>query len=223
MKSNRQQWLVLNHDSPVGSSIAKYGFARDRNLGFELIEITPEVVRARFIERIETVEEMDTPFGDIEKFKLVRYIYFDFTVVRVSDGVSLVKIIKPPVSVKSFVSTLMMAFGYSATLRKVSFNLLSVYTSISQDAEVDRLTVSRITISQVPLGERATSRMEIFSTDNALVEFMDVYDAPSMKIEKIMINVRIKHQLETLELTAAGSICCTPGLEGYLERTIINQ
>lgn len=221
MKSSKQQWLILNHDLPVVSSIAKYAFSMDNGLGFELVDITTDIVRARFIERIETVEEMDTPFGEVEEIKLVRYVYFDFTVTQISEGVSLLKIIKPPVSLKSFVRVLMEAFEYGASLKKVGFNISTVYAAISRDPEVDRLTVSRVTVSQIPLGEHATSRMEVVSTDNALVEFLELYNAPSMKIEKIAIVARIKHQVETLELTAAGSVCCTSGLESYLECTVL--
>lgn len=220
MKSNKQQWLILHHDSPVASSLAKYGFARSQNLGFELIETTPNFVRARFIERIETIENMDNPFGESEQIKLIKYIYFDFSVTKISNEKSLIKILKPPISLKSFASALINSLEHSASIKKVSFNIYSVYNSILTDENIDRITVPRATISQVPIGKRATSRIEVFSTENALAEFMEIYSSPLVKIEKIVITARIKHQLETLELTAAGSICCTPGLESYLERTI---
>lgn len=220
MKANRQQWLILNHDLPVSASIAKFSFSHDKGIGFELVESQAGLVRARFIERLETVEEVGSPYGGVEQVSVIRYVNFEFSVTQLTSEVSLVKVIRPPVSLKAFVKLLMETFEYRATLKKLGFDLYSVYASISQDREVDRLVVSKVAVSQVPLGKYATSRIEVVSTENALAEFFANYTAPTMKVEKITISARIRHEPEFLELTSAGSIYCTRGVEFFLERTI---
>lgn len=220
MRANRQQWLVLNHDLPVSAAIAKFSFSQEKGIGFELVEVQGSLVRARFIEKIETVEDVGSLDGGIEQVSVIRYVTFEFSVSKLTSEMSLIKIIKPPVSLKSFVKILMEVLEHRATLKKLGFDLSSVYASIAQDVAVDRLIVSKVTVSQVPLGKNATSRVEVVSTENALSEFLENYNAPAMKIEKIAISLRVKHESEVLELTSAGSICCTPGVEFYLERTI---
>lgn len=220
MKSNRQQWLILNHEIPVSASIEKYSFELEAGIGFEIIENKEELLRARFIERVEFTEEIGSPYGDIEKINLIRYVNFEFSIARLSKETALIKVIKPPVSLKAFVKLLMEAFDYRASLKKLSFDLYSVYMSIAQSQDVDRLTVSKVLVGQVPLGKNATSKIEVVSTENALVEFLERYTAPMMRIEKITISARIKHCQEFLDLSAAGSICCTLGIETFLERAI---
>lgn len=220
MKASRQQWLVLNHDIPVSAAIARFSFSQEKGIGFELVEAQGRLVRAKFIEKIEAIEEVASLDGSVEQVSVIRYVTFDFSVAKLSSEVSLVKIIKPPASLKSFVKMLMEALDYRATLKKLSFDLCSVYASIARDVAVDRVIVSKLTVSQVPLGRNATSRVEVASTENALSEFFENYNAPAMKIEKISISLRIRHEPEVLELTSAGSIFCTPGVEFYLEKTI---
>lgn len=220
MKINRQRWFVLNHDLPFKESIAEFSFSKESGIGFEVIEAKAGLVRARFIERIEVIEEASSPYGELERVSVTRYVHFEFAVTKISSEVSLIKVINPPASLRAFVGMLMESLQFRASLTKVDFDLCAVYRSIAEDESIDRLMVNKVTVSQVPLGRHATSKIEVVSTENALAEFLDNYTAPTMKVEKLSISLRVGHESEVLELTSAGSIRCTPGVEFFLEKEV---
>ncbi|KRP72058.1 MULTISPECIES: hypothetical protein [Pseudomonas] len=220
MKPIKQLWLILTHGKRVADTLQKHTFSIDNPSGFELIKVSPDKVHAKFFERLEIFEEVDTPFGDVQKIHIVRYVVIEFTVIKVGEGLSLIKILRPPVSIKSFSKKLMEAFEYEGALKKASFNLAEVYSLIQGEPAIDRLVVTKVTASQVPVGDRATARIEVASITNALLELQKEYDSPSVKLEKIMISARMNFELEILDVSAAGSIYCTPGMEFYLERTL---
>lgn len=220
MKAIRQQWLVIKHSLPVVEAISMMTFSEHQNPGFELREITDVFVSARFIEKIDFVESIETPFGVSEDVRSTKYIYFDFKVYSASSGISLIKIIKPPLSLRSFTQSLMVAFGYDVFIKKISFDLEQVYKGILASENVDRVRVSKVAASRIPLSVNSSAKIEILSTENAYDELKNTYKSSLVKLDRIVLDVRVNHSSEFLELSAAGSIFCSAGLEIYLDRAI---
>ncbi|NRF49942.1 hypothetical protein HRF68_20235 [Pseudomonas stutzeri] len=220
MKPTKQQWLILKHEIDVVEALKSASFFDDINPGFELREINKLSICARYIEKLEALDVVEDPFGGTEEIRSVRYVYFDFEISELSKGVSLVKLIRPPVSLKGFVKLIIKAFNNEAYLDKVKFVLADIYDALSISSEVDRIIVNKIVASRVPIGLKSTARLEVVSDENALSEFRSVYPDPRVKLDRLSMSLRLAHTTEVLEVSSAGFICCTPGVEQILKSNI---
>ena len=109
MIQNRQIWFNFK-SGLLFESICKYfnnvPYSDDINIGFDVLEIQPKRLLARYIERQDIIEELRHPFGGIEKVNSIKYIIFQFEVIPLKKDIYLLKVINPPQSLKSFVKTL---------------------------------------------------------------------------------------------------------------------
>lgn len=220
MKPLKQQWLLLKHGAPIESAIGGIVFSDTQNPGFELLEIKNDFVKARYIEKIEVLERVSDPFGVSQEVLTVRYVYFDFTVSAVGSGVSLVKIFRPPLSLKNFISTVSLALDHAASVSKVSFDLRKIYEAISKNPDINRLLVSKVSASQIPIGNDSVAKVEVVSTGDALLELLKTYSNPYVRLDRLSMTARMDFESEALEVSATGSIVCTAGLEAVLQNLV---
>lgn len=216
MKPFKQQWLLLKHSMPIASVIGAKAFSVEQNPGFELVDVKPGLIKARFIERLELVESANDPFGLTDDVLTVRYVYFDFTVAQIDSEVSLVKIVRPPASLKSFTVLLSQAFGFSVSIKKVSFDLWSVYEAMCSHEAVDRLCIPKVVASQIPIVSGAMAKVEIISGRDAISDLQKAYSASGVRLERLSMSARVAFEDEYLELSANGSIYCTKGIDPIL-------
>jgi hypothetical protein len=221
VKPSKQQWLLLKHSESFVSAVRAKAFSAEQNPGFELVEVKPDFFSGRFIERFEVMESANDPFGLMDDILTVRYVYFDFSVVQIKPGISLVKIVRPPASIKSFISLLSLAFGFSVVVKKVSFDLWGVYDSISSLKNVDRFSVPKAVASQIPISSSATAKVEITAAVDAVSDLKKTYGAAGIRLERFVMSARIAFSDEYLELSSAGSIYCTEGI-GPILTSLIN-
>ncbi len=223
MRSPKQQWLILRHTAPVAESLQRLVYSSEQSLGFELMHIKQGSVWARFIERIEVEERVSDPYGDYEEVVTVKYVYFDFSVVLLGDGFSLVKILRPPASLKSFIRAVSSAFEFNAFLGKVCFDLLRVYKVISESGNIDRLVISKVSASQIPLSDNSVAKVEIASETNAFLELKEKFKSPLVRLDRLAMSGRMNFKNEDLEISSAGSIYCTEGFEAILQDVVLRD
>lgn len=220
MKPFKQQWLLLKHSMPIASVIGAKSFSTENNPGFELVEVKPGFIMARFIERFEFMESANDPFGLTDDVLAVRYVYFDFTVEQISPDTSLIKVVRPPASLKSFINLLSQAFGFSVVIKKVSFDLWSVYEAMCSLNAVDRLYIPKVVASQIPISSGAMAKVEIISTRDAISDLKKAYGSTGMRLERLSMSARVSFEDEYLELSSNGSIYCSKGIDPILTSLI---
>jgi hypothetical protein len=196
--------------------IGARAFSAKQNPGFELVEVKPGYIKARFIERFELMESANDPFGLTDDVLAVRYVYFDFSVEQIGLDVSLVKIVRPPATIKSFVKLLAQSFGFSVVIKKVSFDLWGVYEAMSSNNSVDRLYIKKVVACQIPISTGAMARVEIISAGDAISDLKKAYGASGMRLERLSMSARISFEDEYLELSSNGSIYCSEGIDPIL-------
>nr|WP_156886279.1 hypothetical protein [Pseudomonas alcaliphila] len=216
MKPIKQQWLLLSHQQSVASALERHIYSTDINPGFELLEIKHEFVRGRYIERQESLESIKDPFGAIESLPITKYIFFDFSVTPIKPGLSLIKISAPPASIKNFTTLLSTAFKFSASLKKLSFNLQKVYDEVSSNTKVARLSVSKVIASNVPIENEALAKIEVTSSKDALQDLYKAFDTSKARLERLTMSLRLNLETEHLELSSSGAIYCSKGAEELL-------
>ncbi|NWA42493.1 hypothetical protein HX871_17290 [Pseudomonas reactans] len=216
MKPFKQQWLLLKHSVPIAPVLGDRVFSLEQNPGFELVEVKPGYIKARFIERFELMESVNDPFGLADDVLAVRYVHFDFTMEQIGLDVSLVKIVKPPASLKSFVKLLAQSFGFSVVVKRVFFDLWSVYEAMSSNSSVDRLYIKKVVASQIPISVDAVARVEIVSAGDAVSDLKKAYGASGVRLDRLLMSARISFEDEYLELSSTGSIYCSGGIDPIL-------
>ncbi|HEP9154588.1 TPA: hypothetical protein VDV19_005237 [Pseudomonas aeruginosa] len=218
MKPFKQQWLLLKHSIgiPIASAIGTKSYSAEQNPGFELVELKPGFIKARFIERFEFMESVNDPFGLADDILAVRYVYFDFTVEQINSEVSLVKVVRPPASLKSFVALLSQSLGFSFVIRKVVFDLWNIYEAMCSLEVVDRLYISKVIASQIPIANGAMAKVEIVSAHDAIADLKRAYGASEMRLDRFSMSARIAFEDEYLELSSNGSIYCSKGIDPIL-------
>jgi hypothetical protein len=225
MKPKRQRWYKIQFKSSLAEiidTIIETPYNEDNTIGFELIETSKSHFTARYIEQYDNIEELHHPFGEVEEIKTVKYIIFNFDIIYLKKGISAVKIINPPVSLKGFVKKLTEICNNELYISRVYFDIEKLYEEIKINPSVNRYTVNKLKVSSIQFSEKTTAKLSLNSLDNAYEEFKKKYKNRQFKLEKMYLNARVKGESELIKLSSSGLIFCTAGFDDIIEKYIVD-
>lgn len=223
MIQNRQKWFNIKCNLTFDSLIKKlnsFPYKEDNQIGFDVLEIQPKMVFARYIECQNITEELHHPFGGIEMVSSIKYVIFQFETIPLNKHSFLIKIINPPISLKGFVKALSILFQDDFSISKVRIDVEDCFSSLIKSNSVGRYSVVKLLVSSIPFGEKTVAAISLKSTDNAYKEFKKRHTDNKYKLEKISMMLRLNAEWERIEISSSGLIVCTSSLNHLVEKYI---
>jgi hypothetical protein len=175
--------------------------------GFEIIEYTDSLLRAKFIEKIVSQEIVIDPFGNEGLLESVRYLIFEFSIISLYENDYLIKILFPPRSMKSFINIIYDIFGFGFFIQPVSFDLKIFLIAIEKNLNPTQLKVIKVNASGLVLTETSSAKLEIKSSKHAYHDLLEKFNCDNFTIDNMRISLRIDGVDGFIEVSKAGSIC----------------
>jgi hypothetical protein len=223
MIQNRQKWFNIKCNLTFDSLIKKlnsFPYKEDNQIGFDVLEIQPRMIFARYIECQNIIEELHHPFGGVEKVSSIKYIIFKFEIVPLNGDNFLIKVINPPGSLKGFVKTLYGLLQDDFFISKVRIDVEDCFSSLIKSSSTRRYSVEQLLVSSIPFGKKTVATIRLKSTDNAYSEFKKRHTGKKYKIEKIGVMLRFNAEWERVVISSSGLIACTSGLDRVVEKYV---
>ena len=217
---NRYRWYKLNFKlqfRDVVDRIKESPYSDGNAIGFNLVELTKSRLSAKYIEQQLIVEELLHPFGEIEEVTRVNYIIFKFDLIYLHDGLMIMKMIDPPNSLKGFLGKLNEIFNSDFSISKMTFKIDLFYDNIKANNSIDRYTVSKLFINSIPFSNNTIAKIQLLSKGNAYEEVREKYKRKNYELGKIKIDARINGVTEFIEVSSAGTILYSNGLNNIVE------
>lgn len=223
MTQNRQTWFNVEGNLTFGLLIEKlngFPYKEDNQIGFDVLEIQPKKIFARYIECQKITEELHHPFGEIETVSSIKYVIFHFETTPLNKNSFLIKVINPPISLKGFVNALSALFQGDFSISKVRIDVEDFFSYLIKSNTGGRYSVEKLLVTSIPFGEKTVAAISLKSNDNAYKEFKNRHTDNKYKIEKISIMLRLNAEWERIEISSSGLIICTSGLNFLVEKYI---
>src|SRR5690242_5695747 len=103
----RVRWFVSNIGpsllKSLGEQMLRDQFDPTRNMGFQMRHVRRDFLEGKFIERVESSETVEDPFGRTQVFARVEYRQTSF---RVSASTPAIEVLDPARSCKTFLDTI---------------------------------------------------------------------------------------------------------------------
>lgn len=156
--------LPYSLDSAV-KRLLSCSYVRGGTDGYEMVSSSKNEFSAKYIKSFQVVDKIVDPFGEEEEVIIKKYLIVPFAVSKISDGY-VMRIENPPRSVRDLIKSLASVLGFGFSVAERNFDLLSVWLRIEQSLK-NRPKMLGISLSSVKIGEGATAKVEIVSSDNA--------------------------------------------------------
>lgn len=202
---HRIKWLLLEADLPHKSLIAEIlscPFEDERNFGFNLLDRDAASLRARFIEKISTVEMMVTPFGESSRIETTRYSSTEFHLFLLDkkNQIYLMEVNSPPRSLRSLIDGLAAVAGRTI-VSEVQIPLLEIYRVIRGLSSAAR--VIRVKASQIQLTPNSVARVDVISTKDAALDLQTAF-GDSTSMDRIKIERPFGPLMHSIEISKNG-------------------
>lgn len=202
---HRVKWLLVEVYHPhktLANAILSFPFQEERNCGFNLLERDNTSLKARFIEKIATVELIVTPYGESSRIETTRYLSTDFRLFLLDDKKRyyLMEVSAPPRSLRPLVDGLAGAAG-TAVVAEAQIPLLELYRVIHDSNPVARLV--RIKASQIRLTPNSVARVDVISTKDAASDLKGVF-GNAASIDRIKIERPFGPLMHSIEISKNG-------------------
>lgn len=225
MKKIKGRYYKIGFDSSFASisrAIKEYPYNSNNSSGFELIEINRSKILARYIVKQVVSEDMQDPFGNIEKVTSIKYSIFMFEVIYISNGVALLLLINPPAHIKTFINSLNdIIEGFS--IEKINLSIEAFYNYISRSKNIDRIIIDEINISSFQFSRHAVASMKIRSTTNAYEELKEKYKNGRYRMDKISFTMRLSGNVESISLSSSGLSNFTSGASDLIMQYVLTN
>lgn len=191
----------------IAAALRHQKYSDDRGWGFNFLERTSQTISAYYIEKFVSKETIKDPFGDTSEIETIRYtnILFQLSHAISAPSEMVLEVASPPRSIR----TLIQALSYCSDrifASDVNIPLLSVYKELSKQSREARIV--RIRATKVPISINSIAKVEISSSNDAYVDYLNAFEDTEKFIDKIEIDKPYGPSSGTLELSRSGLICC---------------
>lgn len=212
---HRIKWLLLEVDLPHKALVAEIlssPFRDERNWGFNLLDRDGVSLRARFIEKIATVEQVVTPYGESSQIETTRYFSTELHLLLLDKKkrTYLMEIHAPPRSLRSLIDGLATATG-RAIVSEAQISLLELYRVVRDLYSAARLV--RVKASQIRLTPNSVARVDVISTEDAASDLKGAF-GNSAAIDRIKIERPFGPLMHSMEISKSGLAIVD---DGYME------
>lgn len=184
-------------------------YVRGGSDGYEMISNSRSEFSAKYIKSFQIVDKVVDPFGEEEEVITKNYLIVPFAVSEISGGY-VMRIENPPRSVRDLIRSLASVLGFGFSVAERNFDLLSVWFRIEQSLKRNRPKMLGISLSNVKIGEGATAKIEMVSSDNAYVAATEQF-GNTFSIDKIKIQALFSGGLCSVIVRKSGVLELSPG------------
>ncbi|HFT8010901.1 TPA: hypothetical protein ACU9T0_006612 [Burkholderia cenocepacia] len=222
----RAKWLKIEVDCAHKALVAAIRAAQfDERIGhgFDLSFRDGRRLKAKFSEKIASIEIITDPFGVSTSIETTRYSSIDFQLIAFSaeNGVSsyLMEVNSPPRTLRTLVAALAdIANGLSVS--EVQLPLLEIFGLLRKNSTMARLT--RVKASQLKLTPDSTAKIDVISSKNAASDLKRFFGDSAISVDKIRIEHPFGPTTHAIELSRNGLISIDDSHQDVASDFILN-
>ncbi|QTO47433.1 hypothetical protein [Burkholderia latens] len=212
---HRAKWFKIEVDcahKELVASIRAAQFDGDVGYGFDLSFRDESQIRARFIEKIATIETVTDPYGVSTDIETTRYSSVNFKLHSFlkSGGIYFMEISSPPRSIRTFISAL-SDIANGVMVSEVDVPVLEVFGNFRKNSASARLT--RIKASQLKLTAESVARIDVTSIKNAASDLRRIFGDGDMSVDKIRVERPFGPATHAIELSRNGLVAVDDAFE----------
>lgn len=202
----RSKWLRFNcalDFKSLLSAIQRRQFDSSDGLGFELVSRGASNLKARFIERLLTIESVTDPYGVVTELMTTRYntISFQLHFCPAGSFKYVLEITSPPRSVRPLVTAL-DSLSNGVTVGELDLNLLDVYRKLRIESKSVR--IARLKVSKLRLTPDSEAKVDFTSLHDAYTDFTKVFGGIAVEVEKLKFERPFGNKAHCMEANRSG-------------------
>lgn len=200
----RYKWLnfltPLKDYSEFAKLLSSRVYNDENGHGFLIDELREDYIHARFIRKINIVEELTSPAGEKFQQSYTSYESIKFQIGNETPGILL---INPPQSLTSFINELGILTNFSSPISTKTIDL-SVWTNFLQTTLDEQITILAMDCSGIIFKDGATGKMHL-SNPNGIDPTYNTY-LGSRKYDVKKVKLKIGDNIVQLSHTGLASI-----------------
>lgn len=216
----RIKWVEIKTSAPMKSipmRLQECSYSQNINLvGFELLDVTRREIKAKFIQELTQSEVQIDPFGKELTSTFTRYQTVIFTIVELR-GLKLIRVDRPPRSLKDLVLALSKAFDGDFFAQEVRLELGNFLEYLKSRQELGEVRIRSALFVEVPLTESSTGRVMVESTQDAIRDFKKRLGGG--RLDRVNVELQNELGISSLEVTNRGSMV----IDDWLSETAIRE
>ncbi len=135
-----------------------------------------------------------------------RYKIVNFSLSIIDDGKYLIHLENSPRSTLDLFYNLENVIQSNLSLNLISINILDFIESLKYRDEIKQFKIKKAVFSGITITPKSRAKIEITSSQNALLDFKKKYNNNSFIIDKINCHFRFNGEEVSLELRKTGTI-----------------
>lgn len=222
----RAKWLKIEVDcthKALVTSIRAAQFDERIGHGFDLSFRDGRRLKAKFSEKIASIEIITDPFGVSTSLETTRYSSIDFQLIAFSTENStssyLMEVNSPPRTLRTLIAALADIVN-GLVVSEVQLPLLEIFSLLRKTSTMARLT--RVKASQLKLTPDSTARIDVISGKNAASDLKRFFGDSAMSVDKIKIEHPFGSATHTIELSRNGLISIDDSHQDVASDFILN-
>jgi hypothetical protein len=203
----RLKWIELqtNHSLATIAERLKVRAYRKNNakIGFEILEIHSNQLRARFIKEEEVTEVSQDPYGETITTSFVRFWHFEFTLMNMSAKL-FIRMHSPPRRLSDFVQEFSLTLDHDIALKELKINIEQFVFALRRKVGSLNVRVESVLYSDVPISETSVGRVQISSKRDAIKDYAARLSGG--RLDRATLFVKHGHELICMEVSSRGAL-----------------
>ncbi|EOE6194581.1 hypothetical protein ACKOZB_003289 [Vibrio parahaemolyticus] len=209
MTIQRSKWYQLRTKlsiSDISDKIRAYTYEQSDSFGFDLVSIRESSISVRYSEKFIHIDSFLNAYGEDVTSETVRYKIVNLSISIIDDGKYLIHLENSPRSTLDLFYNLEKVIQSNLSLSLISINILDFLESIKYKDEFKQFKIKKAVFSGITITPKSRAKIEITSSQNALLDFKKKYNNSSFIIDKINCHFRFNGEEVSLELRKTGTI-----------------
>ncbi|WP_336431903.1 hypothetical protein [Providencia rettgeri] len=220
----RSKWYQLRVELSlldIAEKIRDYTYGQLDPFGFDLISVYESSISVRYSEKFIHIDNFLNAYGEDVISETVRYKIVHFSISIVDDCKYLIHIENIPRSTLDLFNNLEEILHVNLSLSLVSIKILEFLDSLRNRDDIKQFKIKRAVFSGITITPKSRAKIEITSSQNALLDFENKYRTNSYVIDKINCNFRFDGDEVNLELRKSGTISHSKKLTSILNNELL--
>lgn len=220
----RSKWYQLRVELSlldIAEKIRDYTYGQLDPFGFDLISVYESSISVRYSEKFIHIDNFLNAYGEDVISETVRYKIVHFSISIVDGCKYLIHIENIPRSTLDLFNNLEEILHVNISLSLVSIKILEFLDSLRDRDDIKQFKIKRAVFSGITITPKSRAKIEITSSQNALLDFENKYRTNSYVIDKINCNFRFDGDEVNLELRKSGTISHSKKLTSILNNELL--
>ncbi|CAG9000632.1 MAG: hypothetical protein CENE_02632 [Candidatus Celerinatantimonas neptuna] len=220
----RSTWYLLRTELSIldiSDKIRAYTFEQSAPFRFDLVSLRESSISIRYSEQYLHIDSFLNAYGEDVTSETVRYKIVNFSVTVVDDDKYLIHIENSPRSTLELFNNFESVLQANFSLTLVSIKILEFLDSLRNRDDVKQFKIKKAVFSGITISSKSRAKIEITSSQNALLDFEGKYHISSYIIDKINCHFRFDGEEVCIELRKSGTISHSKKLTPVLNNELL--